>query len=114
MCTGTANTNVILRHTTTPPIPSTSKENFSGYHLWTTMFDTNIQYALHFSYLEGIARERDGEAPITNRRSVDMHCLKKRKQWRALPLFPLGLCWDNAHLSSYQKCKINSTKQFCH
>src|SRR2546430_10104718 len=80
MCTGTANTNVILRHTTTPPIPSTSKENFSGCHLWTTIFDTNIQYLLHFSYLQGIASERDGEAPITNR----------RKQWRALPLFRLG------------------------
>ena len=84
MCTGTANTNFILRHTTTPPIPSTSNENFSGCHLWTTIFDTNIQYALHFSYLQGIARARDGEAPITNRRSVDMHSLEENNGERCL------------------------------
>src|SRR5438067_13311778 len=84
MCTGTANTNVILRHTTTPPIHSTSKEIFSGCHLWTAIIDTNIQYALHFSYLQGIARERDGEAPITNRRSVDMRSLEESNGERCL------------------------------
>src|SRR6266571_7329705 len=84
MCASTANTNFILRHTTTPPIPSTSKEIFSGCHLWTTIFDTNIQYALHFSYLQGITRERDGEAPITNRRSVDMHSLEENNGERCL------------------------------
>src|SRR2546423_7337098 len=84
MCTRTANTNFILRHTTTPPIPSTSKDFFSGCHLWTTIFDTTVQYALHFSYLQVIARKRDGEAPITNRRSVDMHSLEGNNGERCL------------------------------
>src|SRR6266704_382935 len=84
MCTGTANTNFILRHTTTPPVPSTSKENFSGCHLWTTIFDTDVQYALHFSYLQVTAREHDGGAPITNRRSVDMYSLEENNGERCL------------------------------
>ncbi len=50
------------------------------------MFDTN---ALHSSYLQLIARERDGEAPITKRKNVDTFL--EGKQRRALPLFPLGL-----------------------
>src|SRR6266849_9695319 len=66
MCTGTANTDFILRHTTTPPIPSTS---------------------------QAIKREHDRETPTPNRRSASTFL--KRKQRRTLPLFPLGLCWDN-------------------
>jgi hypothetical protein len=52
--------------------------------LWTTIFDTSVQYALHFSYLQVIARKRDGEAPITNRRSVDMHSLEGNNGERCL------------------------------
>jgi hypothetical protein len=54
--------------------------------MWTTLVETN---ALHFSYLHLIARERDWEAPITHRKSIDSFL--KGKQPMALPLFPLGL-----------------------
>jgi len=50
------------------------------------MFETN---ALHCPYLQLMTRERDGEAPITNKKSVDTFL--KRKQPGALPLFPLGM-----------------------
>jgi hypothetical protein len=85
MCTSTANTDFILRHTTAPPIPSTSQENISGCHVWTTLVETN---ALHCSYLQLIARERDGEAPITKRKSMDTFL--KRKITESAAFIPAG------------------------
>src|SRR2546421_4114970 len=84
MCAGTANTYFILRHTTAPPIPSTLRRNLLAVIRGLLFFDTNVQYALRYPYGQAITSQRNGEFPITKRRSIDTYLCQYNNGKRSL------------------------------